>query len=191
MTPLQLRSTVPAVALVALALLATACDDTGSGGDTAPTPAPTDQPTPTDGAEPTPTEDAEPTPTEDVDPEADLCALVSEAEAQTVLGEDPAPGEISQGSCRYIDADEANFLDVWFGEKAEDLHESDEALGAELQPLDGVGDEAWLKDGGASGSVTFVVDDDWYRLDLTPEDWVAAQPLLVELATAVADRHGT
>ncbi|MDX3355254.1 hypothetical protein PV703_18460 [Streptomyces sp. ME01-24h] len=117
----------------------------------------------------------------------DPCALVTRTEAEGLAGTALGPGKELSGTCTYTapESGPTAQVEVFAGEQGKNYYDAERGLGHELEPLDGVGDEAWLED----GSVFVRVSGQWVAIRLVRnEEPSRFDKPLEELARTVAGR---
>ncbi|WP_329189354.1 hypothetical protein [Actinacidiphila glaucinigra] len=117
----------------------------------------------------------------------DPCALVTRAEAERLAGTALGPGRDLEGTCTYVApaSGPTAQVEVFAGEPGKNYYDAERGLGHELQPLEGIGDEAWLED----GSVFLRASGQWVAIRLVRnEEPSRFDKPLEELARTVAGR---
>ncbi|MFE0626069.1 hypothetical protein ACFW3D_03775 [Streptomyces sp. NPDC058864] len=117
----------------------------------------------------------------------DPCDLVTQAEADRLAGTALKPGRDLEGTCTYAapETGPTAQVEVFAGEPGKNYYDAERGLGHELEPLDGIGDEAWLED----GSVFLRVSGQWVAIRLVRnEEPSRFDKPLEELARTVAGR---
>ncbi|WP_408630753.1 DUF3558 family protein [Micromonospora coxensis] len=123
------------------------------------------------------------TPARTVDP----CALVPKAAAERLAGTPLQDPVAAPGSCTYtgpVSGPTAQ-VEVYVGPGAEKILDIDRALGHDLKPVPGVGDEAYIED----GAVFVAAGDVWIAIRLVSlADPTASRQALQDLARDVVTR---
>ncbi|WP_046501588.1 hypothetical protein [Streptomyces odonnellii] len=182
-----------AVAMAPLALVAVLALQGCQALDDEPDPAPTasdSASSPTVPAEQPPEEPAA-SPAESPSPSpvdiGDPCAIVTQAEAETLADSKLNPAKPLAETCTYtgLASGPSAQVEVFIADTARNYLDAERGIGHDLSPLSGIGEEAYLED----GSVFFRTSEQWFSIRLVrsvpPEE---TRKPLEDLARTVAGR---